>query len=185
MSNVAVLTNHSRDRSEHALNPVAQLHDTPLSQISAQNPGSPMGLLSSDSSISRRDETHQPNTLDNLDLLASVTQKIDVPVSPNSVSSERIQRIKQLPAKPEQKTERGRRRKSSSAQLTARGPLTTRCACAYMCACLCMRVCPCMRVCSCMYVCPSVHVCPCMYVCPCVIRAVQTYACMFNYRSTR
>ena len=93
----------------------------------ATQPISPVGPFSSDSSISRREETHQHNSLDNLDLLASVTQKMDthlpggrssLPVSPNSVSSEGV--MKQ--AEPE----RGRKRKSSTAHTgAAAGPPAT------------------------------------------------------------
>ena len=89
----------------------------------ATQPISPVGQFSSDSSISRRD---QHNSLDNLDLLASVTQKMDthlhsgggrnsLPVSPNSVSSEGL--VKHV------EPERGRKRKGSTAH-SSTGPPT-------------------------------------------------------------
>ena len=104
----------------------------------SNQPASPLGLLSSDSSNSKKEETNQPISLDNLDLLASVTQKMDtqpslgrgsLPVSPNSASSEGTQMVISAPAEQEQDTDGPQKRKSSTAHAAVHGPPAAR----YMC----------------------------------------------------
>lgn len=100
----------------------------------AHLPVSPMDMFSPASSHNKKEDPIQHGSLNNLDLLASVTQKIDVqmptarsssPLSPVSTSSGGlVQQAKSVER--DKETSKGRKRKTSSAHSSSRGPPVSR-----------------------------------------------------------